>query len=604
MKFYKEIVRKYYKIVEQIFESPILTANGTMGGDNFACNQSSVYSNEYAYKAFDGNSESHWHSGDNASLPHWLAWYNPKPIKINHLTLIVGHSSSYPDLPNNYQIQNSNDGTTWNTVYSGVNSSSTVPTTLNIDLSNVENNEANYWRYVVTSVKGRSYGNCRVIDMDAVTKELIESDESDYDFYKDVEVQKVIQKNVRKYYNYVDEPFVQPYLTSNGTMGGDKFAASAITEYSSSYQAYMAFDNSTSTEWASKGTQNPSWISFYNPEPLKVTKLTMRNRTSAENFTAGKIYGSNNNYYWEEIGSYSTTVTSANATWEIDLSNNTKYYKYYKIVGTSMTGTNQGFTNIAITAVYQNPVAEPSSFQPEFIERKYYKYDTANPVSNVNITGTLTNDNGVLSGFSSGNFAKLPNIFSHGSKPWEVQFKVTTGSNVSSQSCIYEQLYDGNVYYGLTLYIENNTLRVRCGNGSTFWNVNTDYSISVNTTYWVKAEFTGTQYILSASIDGENWITASTINSTTIATDNYSMYIGKRSYSSQPSQWLGSIDLKESYIKVNDSILWEGVTYPVIDGTEQDFDFYKDVYNYEFYKDLDVYYAFRSYEKGEQYYGN
>lgn len=585
MKFYKEIVRKYYKWTDYVsFARANITAN-----NGFVATSTTGYITGYSF--FQGNSL----VTGNTDAP-----YPTFTLKIPYGKFRI--SSIY-----NYISSNGKGVNSWDIYKNGEKieritfsqQGQTINLTNPIELLPQD-------VFSITAVGYASYGGTWTsfyTQCNFENCELVEGTESDYDFYKDVEVQKVIQKNVRKYYNYVDEPFVQPYLTSNGTMGGDKFAASAITEYSSSYQAYMAFDNSTSTEWASKGTQNPSWISFYNPEPLKVTKLTMRNRTSAENFTAGKIYGSNNNYYWEEIGSYSTTVTSANATWEIDLSNNTKYYKYYKIVGTSMTGTNQGFTNIAITAVYQNPVAEPSSFQPEFIERKYYKYDTANPVSNVNITGTLTNDNGVLSGFSSGNFAKLPNIFSHGSKPWEVQFKVTTGSNVSSQSCIYEQLYDGNVYYGLTLYIENNTLRVRCGNGSTFWNVNTDYSISANTAYWIKAVFNGTQYILSASIDGENWTTASTITSSTIAYDNYLMFIGRRNYGSNYNQWLGSIDLKESYIKVNNELWWEGVTYPVIDGIEQDFDFYKDVYNYEFYKDLDVYYAFRSYEKGEQYYG-
>lgn len=159
-----------------------------------------------------------------------------------------------------------------------------------------------------------------------------------------------------KLYNNIqgkDLPFVQPVLSANGTMGGNYFAVSASSEYSSSYQAYMAFDSSTSSEWATQGTHNPSWITFYNPNPLNVTLLTMRNRTSTEAFTGGNIYGSNDNSTWELLTAYINSTTTANATWTIDLSSNTNYYNYYKIEGTSFTGTNQGFTNIAITATYQ-----------------------------------------------------------------------------------------------------------------------------------------------------------------------------------------------------------------------------------------------------------
>lgn len=41
----------------------------------------------------------------------------------------------------------------------------------------------------------------------------------------------------------------------------------------------------------------------------------------------------------------------------------------------------------------------------------------------------------------------------------------------------------------------------------------------------------------------------------------------------------------------------------VVDGTEQDYDFYKDIYRYNLIKQNDTYKAIKSYEKG-QYYGN
>lgn len=193
MKAVKEIVRKYYKYIYEAWTQPILTANGTIGEDSFACNQSSAWNSLYAYKAF-ANDSNMWHSGD-GPLPHWLEWYNPKPLKIMGITLKVGNSSTNPDLPSVYEIQNSSDGINWNTVYSATNTATTVPTTLVVDLSTTENNCAKYWRYVVISVKGRNYGNCSEISLTATQQEIIETTEQDYDFYKDIPIYKVVEEN-------------------------------------------------------------------------------------------------------------------------------------------------------------------------------------------------------------------------------------------------------------------------------------------------------------------------------------------------------------------------------------------------------------------------
>ena len=548
MKAVKKDVKHYYKIIEGYFddfEQTPLTQNGNLGGDSFAVTgwggnysgtpYNAVYPQTGNYSAYS--------KGGQPGVTFNL--YTPKP------TIITGYSyGAYWNAGGVYvSLQGSNDNSTWTYI------SPQTWRALGEQSVTFDNyTPYQYYLFYVLTTGGGTNDGVNVYRVRLYGKEYSYSNEEVFDPHF-VET---------KYYKYFDHGFVAPYLTYNGTMGKDKFAAKAITEYSSSYQAYMAFDNSTSSQWASSGTQNPSWISFYNPKPLKVSSLEMRNRTSAENFTGGSVYGSNNNTTWNKLCDYSTTITSANAYWNIPV-NSPDFYNYYKIEGTSMTGTNQGFTDIGILAQEREVVETNQS------EYKHY---------NIREIGTLTNNDGILSGFSSGNYAKLPNVFSHGSNSWEVQFKVTTGSDVSTQSCICEQQYNGN-YYGLTIYIQSGTLRVRCGNGSSnFWDVNTDYSISANTTYWIKAEFNGTQYILSASIDGENWTTASTISSTTIATDNYSMNIGKRNYSGYSYEWLGSIDLNESYIKVNNELWWQGTDVLIITDPITEADFSEDVYNY------------------------
>ena len=153
-------------------------------------------------------------------------------------------------------------------------------------------------------------------------------------------------------------PWTQPILTANGTMGGDSFAVSASSEFDSNYQAYMAFDNSSSSQWASSGSSTPCYIEFYNPIPLRVTELTITNRNDNETFITGAVYGSNDNNIWIELTTFANSNTTAFGIWSIDLSSNTNFYEYYRINGTSFSGNNNGFANIAITAIQPSSAEE------------------------------------------------------------------------------------------------------------------------------------------------------------------------------------------------------------------------------------------------------
>ena len=56
-------------------------------------------------------------------------------------------------------------------------------------------------------------------------------------------------------------------LTSNGTLGGDTFAASAKST-EGSYSAYKAFTNDITDYWGPNGTSVPQWLKFYSPYPI------------------------------------------------------------------------------------------------------------------------------------------------------------------------------------------------------------------------------------------------------------------------------------------------------------------------------------------------
>lgn len=170
-------VTKYWKYIWLPWTQPVPTSDGVMGGATFACGCSGYIADGYAYNAFSGGL---WHSAK--VYPSWLSWYNPVPIKINRIMIDVGNSSSYPDLPKNYSIQASDDGTNWITLYDGVNTDTSFPATIDVDLSNISNNYHKYWRYYVSSGYNRTYANARNVRLYAEERSVIEGTEEDYDF--------------------------------------------------------------------------------------------------------------------------------------------------------------------------------------------------------------------------------------------------------------------------------------------------------------------------------------------------------------------------------------------------------------------------------------
>ena len=196
-------------------------------------------------------------------------------------------------------------------------------------------------------------------------------------------------------------------------------------------------------------------------------------------------------------------------------------------------------------------------------QRSYYKYGTE---PNATIVGSFARiDEGIASGFSSANYLTLSEVFNPQSNAWEQVWSVTTGANTSTT---YQRIlaqtnvgtaavsgYDLRVDSGkIVLYVEGTDFR-----GTT---VLQDY-----THYLIKAEYTGSAYILSYSTDnGASWVEDCNVASTVTGVPdmNVPQYVGiwKSTYNSSPSeQWLGTIDLSQSYININGERWWSGDSY-------------------------------------------
>ena len=187
---------------------------------------------------------------------------------------------------------------------------------------------------------------------------------------------------------------------------------------------------------------------------------------------------------------------------------------------------------------------------------------------NVNVTGSVINNNGVLSNFSTSNYANFPSNFQPGSNPWEMVFKITTGTISSSWQHILafqKGLTNAERYATRISITNNNKFGITLSYNGTAWDVPGEttgqgtYTVLANTTYYFKVQYTGSAYILSYSLDGDNYIQDCYVTSSTpIYNANTASLVGIWNNGSYVEPFLGSIDLKESYININGQRWWTG----------------------------------------------
>ena len=187
---------------------------------------------------------------------------------------------------------------------------------------------------------------------------------------------------------------------------------------------------------------------------------------------------------------------------------------------------------------------------------------------NISVAGELTNNNGVFSGFSTANYISLLNTFNPGSNPWEMVFKIITGSDVNTNQEVYgcaKEIEGGhfNITSGkIVFYATSNGTSWDIANAATGTTI-----LNPNTIYYIKAVFTGSQYVVYLSdtgVFGGEESTEITITSSLIVTPD-SLVLGLDNLVNPSNPFLGSIDLNESYININGEQWWKwnGLNTPV-----------------------------------------
>lgn len=132
-------------IIDVPFVQPVLSADGTMGGDSFAVAISDYSSlGGSAYYAFDGTTSTkvYTYASSAVGCSFNLVMYNPKSLKVSKLS--ITNNADSPCLPVvNYAVYGSNDNSTWTELVTGTNTNTTVAGTWNINITT-----DNYYKYI------------------------------------------------------------------------------------------------------------------------------------------------------------------------------------------------------------------------------------------------------------------------------------------------------------------------------------------------------------------------------------------------------------------------------------------------------------------------
>lgn len=142
-----------------------------------------------------------------------------------------------------------------------------------------------------------------------------------------------------EYYKKNYKTFTRPNLTANGTMGGSSFACDQqgyYTDPGRPQQAWYCFDGNRTTtgnEWQinSVNTGAYYWISWYNPEPLKLILVQICNSSGEYSVKDYILSGSDDNTLWTELVSGTNNNTTGLGLWIITVPESTKEYKYWKL---------------------------------------------------------------------------------------------------------------------------------------------------------------------------------------------------------------------------------------------------------------------------------
>ena len=199
---------------------------------------------------------------------------------------------------------------------------------------------------------------------------------------------------------------------------------------------------------------------------------------------------------------------------------------------------------------------------PDFYSKCLEEYKNSSKSwngSNVSLVGSVIDNQGVLSGFSSTNYAEMTSYYQGAINSLEFVTCVTIGE-IGVQQNIFGQTKTNQATFQLQMLTSGKIELLASSVGSSSWDVGLQSlnAVTTGSTYWIKTTFnnaTGYEFYLSENgVDYD--LQAS--NATTTAPKWTEAYQIGNDVAHATNAFKGSIDLKETYIDVNGSRYWTG----------------------------------------------
>lgn len=191
------------------------------------------------------------------------------------------------------------------------------------------------------------------------------------------------------------------------------------------------------------------------------------------------------------------------------------------------------------------------------ITKRYVKHKAGEFNSySYGVTGSPTvSADGLASGFSTANYLTTPK-FPTGVTNLETVWKVKFSSLSTTQ-----YFYNTAPYYSLLLGMNGSKFRFWLSNNTTNWDISSGATgtttLTTNTWYYVKFTYDGSTYKLYTSTDNSTWTLEVSLSSAKTIGVNYATGRIGHGWTDNPANNT-TIDLKESYIKINGQYWWSG----------------------------------------------
>jgi hypothetical protein len=139
------------------------------------------------------------------------------------------------------------------------------------------------------------------------------------------------------------------------------YVTSASSVFSASYQAWQAFDNSTSTDWATNGVTTNFWVKIDFGSAFYADRAEVKCRDSDECPNDWRIEGSNDDAAWTVLYSQASGMPQTTTTVNFTKTGTFRYYRMFAVTG---GGTNPGMSIFNIqssVASYAAPFSDNQS---------------------------------------------------------------------------------------------------------------------------------------------------------------------------------------------------------------------------------------------------